>query len=390
MKKIVALIVSIALVGAVFGISAGIEAVVPVSAEVAAPAAEAMDQVPLESPFKAPYELASQSIVGVELTTQSFVRNGRIVSDRATVGTGVVVEDGYVVTNYHVVTAGGNRMIDNINIIHGEDKYKAEFIAGDEATDIAVLKVEKLDAPAVKIGDSDEVSVGDWALVIGNPLGSEALINTLTIGVISGQNRDMTSTDRRTGKKVGTTMLQTNAAVNEGNSGGGLFNIRGELVGITSMKLSSNGYMGRASIEGIGLAIPSNIVKEVVDELIEYGEVKEKPTVRMGVQIRDFPSQAEEPTKDEIPASIWVVGVEKDSPAEAAGMLVDDFIMYADGERVKTSEELQARVQKHEEGETIEIQVYRIPNLLSVKEDEALPEGEYITFNVELKVLDAE
>ena len=392
MKKLqmVALLLMFAIAGVLLGTMMDTGAVNPASAEIATPPSlESLAATPLDSLFKAPYELASQSIVGVELTTSMTVRNGRVYTDTQTVGSGVVLsDDGYVVTNYHVVTAGRSEVVDSIRVVFDNEKYDAEYIAGDEATDIAVLKADGLKAPAARIGNSDEISVGDWTLVIGNPLGEEALVNTLTVGVVSGQDRDMTRTDRRTGKTVGTKMIQTNAAVNAGNSGGGMFNVRGELIGITSMKFSSNSMFSMASIEGIGLAIPANTVVDVVNELIQFGEIKEQPSPRMGVQIQDFPSDANEPTKDALPASVWIRDVEKNSPAEEAGLQVDDLILYADGVRVKTSRELQDAVAKHTVGEFVEIQVYRVPGMRNIRADEDIPEGEYITFSVELKILD--
>lgn len=341
----------------------------------------------LESPFKAVYQDASQSVVGIRLTTQTRVYNGRITSNTSFVGSGVVIsDDGYVVTNYHVVSAGTSTVASEISVVYGEKEYPAEYIAGDEDSDIAVLKVDGLNAPAAKIGNSDELTVGDWALVIGNPLGEE-FANTLTVGVISGLQRDMTSTDRN-GNITGTEMIQTNAAINSGNSGGGLFNIRGELVGITSMKLSNNGFYGMASIEGIGFAVPINTVANIVDDLIEYGKVREPVYPRIGVGIYTVNSPSDEPTSEYLPRSIWVSSVEKGSPADEAGIQVDDLIMEADGERVRTSEELQAIVRSHEAGETVEITVYRIPGGIPKTDDKDIPEGEYLTLEVELKILD--
>lgn len=388
--KMVALLLAFAMAGVLLGTMLHTGSVSPASAEIASPPSlESLASTPLESPFKAPYEQASQSIVGIELTKSMTVRNGRVYTDTQAVGSGVVIsDDGYVVTNYHVVTAGGSQMIDSICVTYGDKKYNAQYVAGDESTDIAVLKVDGLNAPAAKIGNSDEMSVGDWALVIGNPLGQEALVNTLTVGVISGQNRDMTRTNRTTGKTMGTKMLQTNAQINSGSSGGGMFNIRGELIGITSMKYASVSAYSTSLVEGLGLAIPVNTVIEVVNELIEFGEVKEQPQPRMGVQITDFPSDAEEPTKDSMPASVWVREVEANSPAEAAGLKKDDLIMYADGTRVKTAQELVDIVSKHALDDVVELQVYRIPDMRNIAEDQDIPEGETLTFSVELKILD--
>ena len=328
-----------------------------------------------QSPFKDAYAKASQSVVGIEISMGASIANGRISSHTAFVGSGVVVsDDAYVVTNNHVIEGA-----ENIFIIVGEEEYPAELVATDADSDVAVLLCEGLDVPAATLGDSDQLSVGDWALVIGNPLGSE-FSNTLTVGVVSGLGRDVSSVGADTDV---TNFIQTNAEINAGNSGGGLFNINGELVGITSMKLSNNGYFGAAAIEGIGFAIPINTVKDVADDLIEFGE-RQYP--RIGVTIRDIESPSEEPTKEMLPRSVWVVEVEKGAPAEKAGIEANDLIIEIDGERVYTSTELQKIIRGHADGETVSITVYRIPNLTQIRVDEDIPEGEYLTFDVEVSV----
>lgn len=400
--KIIAVLTVVALVGIMVGTAfsgnlgteeASAEATLTELTSLASTASD------LESPFKTVYEQASQSVVGIKLTAQISVRNGRISTDTSYVGSGVVISDsGYVVTNYHVVNPETNTSsmygmnqskttVESILVVYDGKDYVAEYVAGDEDSDIAILKVDGLNAPAAKIGNSDELSVGDWALVIGNPLG-ESFENTLTVGVISGLDRQV-STSSSKGSSSATSMIQTNAAVNSGNSGGGLFNIKGELVGITSMKLSNNGSVGSASIEGIGFAIPINTVSEIADSLIEYGEVKTPSYPRLGVSVEDIKEGAEEPSKEKLPLSVLIRSVEANSPAEKAGIKVYDLIMEVDGERVKTYDELSAILRTHEEGDVISVTVYRIPNLLSVRSDEDIPEGEYITFEVTLEILDS-
>ena len=330
----------------------------------------------LESPFKAAYEKASQSVVGIKISTGTSIANGRISSQTAFVGSGVVVsDDSYVVTNNHVIESA-----DSIYVVVGEDEYPAELVATDADSDVAVLLCKDLNVTPATLGNSDELSVGDWALVIGNPLG-ETFANTLTTGVISGLGRDVSTAGANTSVN---NFIQTNAQINSGNSGGGLFNIAGELVGITSMKLSNNGYYGSAAIEGIGFAIPINTVKDVADDLIEYGE-RQYPAI--GVTVAPIDSNTEEPTKDSLPKSIWVRSVEKNSPAAEAGIQANDLIVKADGKRISTVSELQSIIRGHEIGETVEITVYRIPNLTQIKVNEDIPDGEYLTFDVEVKVI---
>lgn len=330
----------------------------------------------LESPFKAAYEKASQSVVGIKISTGTSIANGRISSQTAFVGSGVVVsDDSYVVTNNHVIESA-----DSIYVVVGEEEYPAELVATDADSDVAVLLCKDLNVIPATLGNSDELSVGDWALVIGNPLG-ETFANTLTTGVISGLGRDVSTAGANTSVN---NFIQTNAQINSGNSGGGLFNIAGELVGITSMKLSNNGYYGSAAIEGIGFAIPINTVKDVADDLIEYGE-RQYPAI--GVTVAPIDSNTEEPTKDSLPKSIWVRSVEKNSPAAEAGIQANDLIVKADGKRISTVSELQSIIRGHEIGETVEITVYRIPNLTQIKVNEDIPDGEYLTFDVEVKVI---
>ena len=342
-------------------------------------ATEASTAEELESPFKAVYEQVSASVVGIEVSTQMQIVNGRIENNTAFVGSGVVIsDDGYVLTNHHVIEGAVN-----VYVISGDQEIAAEVVESDEATDVAVLKAEGLDAPAAKIGDSNALSVGDWALVVGNPLGEE-YANTLTVGVISGLNREVSSRTSD-GRQTTTTMIQTNAAINSGNSGGGLFNINGELVGITSMKLSNNGYLGTAAIEGIGFAIPVNTVADVASDLITYGEVQ---TPRLGVTVQEILSDYDEPTEDSLPRGLLVINVEADSPASEAGIQPYDVIVRADGERIESVDDLSSILQSHEIGEFIEVTVYRIEGLRSSSAVLDYSQGEEITMSVEVRVID--
>lgn len=334
----------------------------------------------LDSPFKAVYEQVSPSVVGIEITLKTDVFQGRILTTTSFVGSGVVIDEaGYVLTNYHVVEGA-----DGIYVISGEEKYPAEYVAGDAASDVAVLRVEDARLTAAVLGDSDALSVGDWALVIGNPLGQQ-FANTLTVGVISGLGRDMADSVQGGVGSGSTDMIQTNAAINSGNSGGGLFNIAGELVGATSMKLSNNGYLGTAAIEGIGFAIPVNTVADVASDLITYGEVQ---TPRLGVTVQEILSDYDEPTEDSLPRGLLVINVEADSPASEAGIQPYDVIVRADGERIESVDDLSSILQSHEIGEFIEVTVYRIEGLRSSSAVLDYSQGEKITMSVEVRVID--
>ena len=335
----------------------------------------------LESPFKAVYEAVRPAVVGIEVTASARVMNGRIVTTTDFAGSGVVIsEDGVVLTNYHVIDGA-----QGLYVVSGGNELPATLIAGDEDSDIAVLRVEAEGLTPAVLGDSDALSVGDWALVVGNPLG-EQFVNTLSVGVISGLDRDVRSqTTGRTGLSTSANLIQTDAAINAGNSGGGMFNIAGELVGITSMKLSNNGYYGYAAIEGVGFAIPINGIKQIVSDLIAYGEVRYP---RIGVTLTEIASPSMEATEDMLPRSLWVTAVEEGSPAQKAGIRVDDLIVEADGVRVTTAAELQTAVRSHQEGETMQIGIYRIPGLTQIKASEKIPQGESLTLEVEVAVLD--
>lgn len=333
----------------------------------------------LTSPFKAVYRQVSPSVVGIAVMTSARVMNGRIVTTTDFAGSGVVISaDGVVLTNYHVIDGA-----EGLYVMRGEEELPAVVIAGDEASDIAVLRVEAQGlAPAV-LGDSDQLSVGDWALVVGNPLG-EQFVNTLSVGVVSGLDRDVRGqSSSRTGSATSANLIQTDAAINSGNSGGGMFNIAGELVGITSMKLSNNGYYGYAAIEGVGFAIPVNTVKDIVSDLMTYGRVRYP---RIGVTLTEIASPSMEATEDLLPRSLWVTEVEKGSPAEKAGIRRDDLILAADGVRVTTAGELQSIVRSHKQGETVRVEVYRIPGLTSIRASEKIPKGETLTLEVAVEL----
>lgn len=335
----------------------------------------------LSSPFKTVYEAVSPAVVGIKVTTSSRVVGGRIMTATRFAGSGVVIStDGVVLTNYHVIDGA-----QGLYVVSGEDEIPAALIAGDEDSDIAVLRASAENLTAAVLGDSDALSVGDWALVVGNPLG-EQFVNTLSVGVISGLDRDVRSqSSGRTGSTTSASMIQTDAAINSGNSGGGLFNIAGELVGVTSMKLSNNGYTGYASIESIGLAIPINTIKTIVSDLMDYGKVRYP---RIGVTLQEIASPSLEPTDEMLPRSLWVTKVEANSPAAKAGVRQDDLILEADGARVTTASELQSAVRAHKEGETVRLRVYRIPGLTTIKSTEKIPAGEYIEINVAVALMD--
>ncbi len=307
-------------------------------------------------------------------------------------GSGVVVADGYVLTNYHVVE-GANRL----EITSGEDVYEAVLMGYDENKDIAVLKATDMHIEPVVIGDSDTLNVGDWAICIGNPL---SFTGTTTVGIISGLGREVTNdTVDEYGRRVETvnTMIQTDAAINSGNSGGGMFNAAGELVGIPSMKISAT-YFSGASIEGISLAIPINDAKELIQSVIS-GEVDlstgstttvastdSKP--RIGVTISNMNTSNYAVAYGYLPIGAYISAIEEGSPAELAGLQVSDIVVEIDGQRVEDTTTMLEILQAKEVGDTANVKVYRVEGLEEVESLEDLPDGEYVDVVVELAMLD--
>ena len=310
-------------------------------------------------------------------------------------GSGVVVADGYVLTNYHVVEDATM-----LEVTSGDKVYPAELKGTDEAKDIAVLYVEDLDIEPVVLGDSDQLSVGDWAICIGNPL---SFTGTTTVGVISALNREITSdsTDEY-GKRAVNTMIQTDAAINAGNSGGGMFNVAGELIGIPSMKYTGSMFTG-STVEGIGMAIPINEAKELINDVLAgNGNVESASgttqssqsistgdTPRIGVSVSNLNPNSYAVAYNLIPNGAYVLEVESGSPAEQAGMLVDDIVVSVDGTRISSKEEMTSILQSKQAGDTVILKVYRVEGGLSSYDDQtSLPDGEYIDLTVELAILD--
>ena len=264
---------------------------------------------------------------GPELTAQEIYQrvNPSVVTVLAqldgsvSVGTGVIFRsDGYILTNHHVL-AGGRDC--SITLDTGQS-YEARYVAGDERNDLAVLKVELTSLPAATFGDSDQLAVGDRVYAIGNPLGVE-LRGTLTDGIVSAINRDVW-VDGRT-----MTLIQTNAALNSGNSGGPLINAYGQVVGINTIKMSSS----YSNIEGLGFAIPSASIRRLVNDLLTYGEVQPEPT--FGVTVNQLGTWLEEDLR-----GIQVIDVTAGSAADLAGIRTGDFILSAAGTPVNSSQDL--------------------------------------------------
>ena len=297
--------------------------------------------------------LAVEPDHGPELTAQEVYRrvNPSVVTvvaqlkDGASLGTGVIfTEDGYILTNYHVLEGGSDCTI----YLENDHSYAAKYVAGDADSDLAVLKTDLTGLPAAQFGDSEKLTVGDKVYAIGNPLGYE-LRGTLTDGIVSAINRDVW-VDGRT-----MTLIQTNAALNSGNSGGPLINQYGQVVGINTIKMSSS----YSNIEGLGFAIPSSTIRRLVNDLLTSGEIQPEPV--LGVTVWSLGTQLDE--------DLWGVEVQsvtEGSAADKAGVQVGDFVVAAGGIDVSASRDLLRARRQYHVGEEMPMTLWREGELVEV------------------------
>ncbi len=326
----------------------------------------------ISSPFSDVVDVVLPCVVGVSNRANTYsIISGQTELVEQSTGSGVVITtEGHIVTNYHVIDGASD-----VQILSQGRYLPAEIVGVDELTDLAVLRVtEDVNLPAVKMGDPEQVRVGDWAIAIGNPLGRQ-FADTVTVGVVSGLNRELE------GSPI-VKMLQTDAAINSGNSGGGLFNTKGELIGIPSLKFSSAGEKNIASIEGIAMAIPMDVAKPVVSSIIQYGRVT-RP--KLGISVMTLRG-SKEPTDGLIPAGVYVSAVSKGSPAERAGIHTDDIILKVDGERVMLHTDLSNRIAGKQAGDKVKLTIYRIPGLADLTVQDRVPRGELIEIEVPLEL----
>ena len=297
------------------------------------------------------------SIVGIEVTytatSNSMFGFGMPSTSQATAtGSGIIIsEDGYIVTNNHVIdTSSSNSSYSYYDIsdatsvkvkLYGSDElHDAKIVGKDSQTDLAVLKIDKTGLTAAEFADSDEATVGEFAMAVGSPLG---LDTTVTTGIISAVNREVESD--------GTTYvcIQTDAAINSGNSGGALVNGDGKVIGINTLKLSGSG------VEGIGFAIPINSTLDIIDDLIEYNKVLRPYIGISGIDL-------DESTVKRYKLStlgVYIQSVQNFSPAEKAGLQSGDIIIKADGKDIETMDELNEIKNTHKIGETMTLTINR-------------------------------
>ena len=290
------------------------------------------------------------SIVGitVEYTVSSPYFGYSMQSSASAMGSGVIIsKDGYILTNNHVVNTSSDSSFYQVNkankvtvkLYNDETTYEAKIIGTDEATDLAVIKIDKDDLPAAELGDSNSLKVGEFSMALGNPLGTES---TVTAGIISATSRTITSD----GKNY--TVIQTDAAINSGNSGGALINSKGQVIGINTLKLSGSG------VEGIGFAIPINSTKEIYQQLIADGKVK-RPYI--GISGRDIDENTAK--QYNLVEGVYVVSVEQFSAAEKSGIKPYDIITEIDGKEVKNMDGLNEIKNSHKIGDKITLKIYR-------------------------------
>ena len=256
-------------------------------------------------------------------------------------GTGVILSsDGLILTNTHVINDSDKATV----TLYNNEEYEAKLVGADVISDIALLKIEAKDLPAAVFGQSGDLQVGDPVAAIGNPLGEE-FRSTLTNGIVSAIERGVSYNGRTM------TLLQTNTALNEGNSGGALFNMYGQVVGITNMKMMSS----YSSIEGIGFAIPSATVQTVAASLVQHGEFRGRPAI--GITVGGIPDAAKE--HYDLPEGLYVTAVSEGSDAEKQGILPGDIVTAVNGTPVTTTEEINAMKQDLNVGDSMDFTVWR-------------------------------
>ena len=327
-SKLLAVLLLFCVTGGIFAVSAG--------------ASASAEERQILSPADI-YEQNVNSTVGITIQGQISSRYGGYQTYAASGSGFIISEEGYILTNYHVIENS-----DTVTVAtYDNETYDAEVIGYDESNDIAILKIEAENLVPVTLGDSDSLRVGDTVLAIGNPLGE--LTFSLTRGIVSALSRSVTV-------ESGTTMtlIQTDCAINSGNSGGALFNEYGEVIGITNAKYSSSALSGEASIDNIGFAIPLNSVRRIFSSIIENGYIV-KPYI--GVSVSSVSEETASITG--LKNGAWVREVTEDAPAAKAGIQVNDVIVKVDDVDITSSEDLVRVISGAEDGQVMKFSVYR-------------------------------
>lgn len=295
------------------------------------------------------------SIVGIKIeytvnTPSSFFGRGGTSSATAS-GSGIIIsEDGYILTNNHVVSSSSSESNSyyqiseatkiSVTLFDDETEYEATIVGQDKQTDLAVIKIDKTGLTKAEFADSDSVKVGEFAMAVGNPIN---MTSTVTTGIVSAVNRDITDSDGQTYK-----CIQTDAAINSGNSGGALVNSEGKVIGINTLKLSGTG------IEGIGFAIPINSTTDITSQLIQYSKVK-----RPYIGISGIDLDEETAKRYNLVVGIYIKSVEDFSSAEKSGLKAGDVIIEAEGSPITSMDKLNEIKNAHQIGDELKIKINR-------------------------------
>ena len=294
------------------------------------------------------------SIVGIKIeytvNTNSIFGRGSTSTATAS-GSGIIIsEDGYILTNNHVVSSSSSESNSyyqiseatkvSVTLFNDETEYEAKIVGQDEQTDLAVIKIEKTGLTKAEFADSDDVKVGEFAMAVGNPIN---MTSTVTTGIVSAVNRKITDSDGKTYK-----CIQTDAAINSGNSGGALVNSEGKVIGINTLKLSGTG------IEGIGFAIPINATTDITSQLIQYSKVKRPYIGISGIDLDESTAK-----KYNLVVGVYVKSVEDFSAAEKGGLKSGDVIVEADGKSITTMDELNEIKNSHQIGDEMKLKINR-------------------------------
>lgn len=290
---------------------------------------------------------AAEKVTGCVVNIRTAVPSGSSDfwnkdSNGTSTGSGVIISsEGYIVTNHHVIE-GGKKIEVTLN---DKRSYEADMIGIDASTDLALIKIRASNLPYVKFADSDQTKIGEWVMAIGNPFN---LTSTVTAGIVSAKGRNIEILE---GRDAIESFIQTDAAVNPGNSGGALVNTEGDLVGINTAIITRSGRY-----EGYSFAVPSNLVKKVINDLREFGKVQRG---YLGVDIADVNPQIADQLGLKNVEGIYVSKVRKNSGAEEAGLMAEDVITHINGVKVKTVPEMQEQVARLRPGNSISVEYIR-------------------------------
>lgn len=285
--------------------------------------------------------LSKMAVVYIEASSASpstyFGRRG----PQASTGSGVIIsENGYIATNHHVIEDGAEISV----LMENGREYEAKLIGSDPSTDLALLKVDAKGLPHIPFGDSDSLQVGEWVIAIGNPF---RLYSTVTAGIVSAKSRNINILDESGIESF----IQTDAAVNPGNSGGALVNTRGQLMGINTAIMTYSGQY-----EGFSFAVPSNLVKKVLEDIREYGSTRRG---WLGVVIRPVDATSAKAAGLSEVAGVIIERVNPASAADQAGLKEGDVVLYIDGRRIVTSPDFMGKVGQHRPGDVLNFQFVR-------------------------------